>query len=96
VGTRVSRVTAGTRVGLRMERRGFDNGFGVVCGGNISHVDILSRFGMGLGLSRFGLLSHKKVVEVAFLNCLGLAFRYLYVKPLILLLLITACRTDVT
>jgi hypothetical protein len=30
------------------------------------------------------------------LKCLGLAFRYFYVKPLILLLLITACRTDMT
>jgi hypothetical protein len=41
VGTRVSRVTAGTRVGLRMERRGFNNGFDVVCGGTCGYFILI-------------------------------------------------------
>ena len=75
---KVSRATAGTRVGLRMERRGFNEagcGFG-------ENVDILSQFGMGLGDSFFAaafffiyqMVTLVVIMEVA-LKCLNLAFR---------------------
>jgi len=79
VGTRVSRVTVGMRVGLRMERRGFNEavsrGFGKMW---IFYLGMGCIWGVSLDFCRnvfFTTIAMLAVIQMA-LRCLVPAFRY--------------------